>query len=114
MMKVAMVTDHALVRYIERVLGFDLEEYGSNDHERLQRLRAEGVDLNELRNQIFTKTVQLGCELGANFVRRHDSILVIRHGWVITVLPKEARPKCQDYRSPSSKKLTSARGWSNE
>lgn len=62
-----LVTDHAVLRYMERIMGFDVEAI---------RREIEG-ERRELKAKI---------DLGASSVKRDDCVLVIRNKQVVTVL----------------------------
>lgn len=87
------VTDHAVIRFLERVLGWDFSEYapGMADHEVVRQLETDGIDIEAVRATILTETVMLAGRLGATKVHRHDSTVVLEDSRVITILPKEAR-----------------------
>lgn len=65
------VTDHAVVRYFERVLG---------------------VDVDLIRKELSSPTVQLADRIGAPFViLKSGHRAAIRDGCVQTILPKRER-----------------------
>lgn len=65
------VTDHAIVRYLERV---------------------KGIDMDIIRAEIDTPTVEIAVEFGApTVIGRDGHRRIIRDGVVQTVLPKRGR-----------------------
>lgn len=59
------ITDHAVLRYIERV---------------------HGVDVEKIRSQLLTDAVKLAARTGASKVKRHDCTLVLKSDAVVTVV----------------------------
>ena len=60
------VTDHALIRYLERHHGFDLDKY---------------------RRELMTKTVREAIRAGATSVKMKGGTLVLRGSTVVTFKP---------------------------
>lgn len=60
-----LISDHALLRYIERVCG---------------------VDVTELRRIITTEELRLAIKMKATALKTQDCTFVIRNGQVVTVL----------------------------
>jgi len=70
-MEPGAVTDHALVRYIERVHGYNLDP---------------------IRQMLLSPAVVTACKLGSgNVILEGGHKAVVRDGKVISVLPKGAR-----------------------
>lgn len=65
------VSDHAVVRYLERVVGFDVEA---------------------LRRRILTPTVEAAIRSGVTRIRTADGVIVVRQGLVTSYLPRENGP----------------------
>ena len=66
--KLPMVSEHAIIRYLERV---------------------KGVDINEIKNEILTENVKTMMEFSNNkhiTVKRGDHTLVIDNNTVVTVI----------------------------
>lgn len=59
------ISDHALIRYAERILGLDIQK---------------------LRTQIMTKENYLALQLGATLIVANDIKLVAREGKIVTVI----------------------------
>jgi len=75
------VTDHAVLRWLERV---------------------EGIDIERLRASIGGSGT-VGAEHGARFVVVPGAKLVIDHGWVVTVYARDAgesRPDAREIAEP--------------
>lgn len=75
----AQVTDHAVLRFVERVLG---------------------VDVEAIRRHLANPAVDRATEFGASTVILADGTrLKLRDGAVVTVLPKRRVPKCKRGRN---------------
>lgn len=66
------VTDHAVIRYLERHYGFDFEK---------------------MRAQLDTPTVRLAAKMKARSVKFNGGRLIIENDTVITYLPSKAERK---------------------
>jgi hypothetical protein len=66
------VSDHAVLRYMERV---------------------HGIDVEQLRGLILTETVEKAIRAGASAVRVDGMTYVIKGATIVTVLGSEQRPK---------------------
>lgn len=71
------VTDHALLRWMERV---------------------KGIDLDAIRAEIATPDIRAAIAAGVRSVVTHGHTLVIENGFVITVLLPGMRPKNKGHR----------------
>lgn len=66
------ITDHALVRFLERVYG---------------------VDVEQVRATMQTDAVRKAVVFGSHSVKTIDGTLIIKGGAVVTFLDKDMRPK---------------------
>jgi hypothetical protein len=66
------VSDHALLRYAERILGIDMEE---------------------MRSQILTEATKSALRMGASGVTVNGVKMVAKDGRIVTVLAEGMRPK---------------------
>ncbi len=66
------ISDHALLRYIERIVG---------------------VDMDELRDTILTDQIKAALRLGATGVTVNGIKMIAKDGVIVTVLSEEARLK---------------------
>lgn len=69
----SVVSDHVVLRYMERVLGFDF---------------------GRIRSRILTHNVQMAIDVGANRIPCDDDkayVLVIKSGRIITVMERDKR-----------------------
>lgn len=64
------VSDHAILRYLERV---------------------KGVDIEAIRAELTSPIIVTAMEQGCNTVLRHDCRLKLKGDTVVTVLPKRGR-----------------------
>lgn len=64
------VSDHAIVRYMERALG---------------------IDMDRIRAQIMSPMVESAMQAGVTRVRTSEGVFVLRDGTVISFLPSESR-----------------------
>lgn len=95
----AMVTDHAIVRWLERVEGYDFddirEELGpkgkiSMDTRILNYLANKyGLFRGHVIYRIATKQVRNAIKIGAKKVHRGNQTLVINGGVVVTLVPRK-------------------------
>lgn len=91
------ITDHALLRYLERVKGLDVARARAprskktgrplNDHEVLKRLEKSGLDIESIRHSLLTPNVSAAIAVGAKSVVCGDHRFVIRNSVVVTTAP---------------------------
>ena len=95
------VTDHAVLRYLERVVRLDTSaarrEHSTNAAVLGAVVRAYGLDLAAVRSRILTPEAQQAIHAGACKFQTQDYTLVIQSQRVITII--EGRI----YRSPARK-----------
>ncbi len=97
-----MVTDHAILRYIERVQGLDLahlaSQYGfrgPDDYRLVGQLNHDGyIDRRQIAEDILTPLVRAVCELGQGNVKTARMVAVIVNGAVVTILPPYSISLC--------------------
>lgn len=65
------VSDHAVVRWLERI---------------------QGVDVDAIRERILDPKVRAACEIGATGIKIDGFEYVIERGSVITIQPAKAQP----------------------
>lgn len=94
----AMITNHAIIRYMERIEGYDFQEIRDD----LEKRGIEITDINILREiysrygltrghinyKIVTKGVKLAIKSGACKIKRGDWELVVKEGVIVTVQPR--------------------------
>lgn len=90
-----IITDHALLRYLERVEGIDVEQARrqasspkrpANDHEVIAWLSTYGQhDLQAMRDSLVTPQLKMAIQAGARVVNRGDYRYVIRSSVVVTI-----------------------------
>lgn len=93
-----MVTDHAMVRFLERVEGYDLTEIRDalaggglepQDHEILDMLEIEyGLTRDYLVNRVAPETVRNAVKAGAKRIRMGQWTWVIVERRVVTIEPR--------------------------
>lgn len=97
----AWITDHALLRYLERVEGLDVRgaraqaarERGvpdATDTQVLGRLVLDGVDIEAYRRSLLTPKVRAAISVGAKSVVCGDHRFIIRDRSVVTTAPFRA------------------------
>lgn len=89
-MTVGPITDHAVIRFLERHDGFDLRSVrtlvGRRDGDALAYLAVRcGIDVGAVRRRMLTPHVAAGLRLGASSVVVGSVRLVIANGRVVTV-----------------------------
>ena len=93
------VSDHAILRYLERVQGIDvaalMAQYGAtpfNDYRLVGQLHHDGyIDRHAIADAILTPTVRAVCRIGTGNVKTDRMVAVIIDHKVITILPARAR-----------------------
>ena len=90
------ITDHALLRYLERGLGLDLDEWRRSDHDDdwaiIGHMKADGLNTVALKEELLTRDggALLGAiKTGAVGYRLGDVVFLIRKGFVISVVPAD-------------------------
>ncbi len=93
-----MVTDHVIVRWLERVEGYDFDDIRKSlgngkknvtDKQILRHLADNfGLFRGHVIYRIATKQVKAAIKLGATKVNRGDWTLVINQGVVVTLVPR--------------------------
>lgn len=94
-----IVRNHAVIRWIERVMGHDLtlhreavrEVYGERDDSALLRLLAlDGFDIDAIRAKILTDEVKAAIDAGMTVIPVGGNfVLYIRDRRIVTVLDRE-------------------------
>lgn len=64
----AYVSDHAILRYLERV---------------------RGIDIEAVRAELTSPTIDVACREGCDTILRHDCVLILHGDVVQTVLTKQ-------------------------
>lgn len=101
------VTDHAVVRYFERVHSIDFAAVfpdATHDGERVAQLSSYlDIPVSDLRDLVCPPRIQAGLLLGATLVRSDRYRMVCAGGRVVTVLPpvikskRRRRPACLEF-----------------
>ena len=97
-----MVTDHAILRYIERVQGLDLTGLaaqfgltGADDYRLVGALNQAGyIDRRQIAADILTPLVRSVCKFGRGNVKTSRMVVVIGSGSVVTILPPNTLSRC--------------------
>jgi len=94
-----IVTDHVIVRWLERVEGYDfddikkeLKEEGKEDGDRqiLEYLADKfGLFRGHVIFRIATKQVRNAIQMGAKRIHRGNQTLVISDGRIVTLTPRK-------------------------
>lgn len=116
----ALITAHAMVRWLERAEGRDLRAmrqaferhrgHAPDDGELLQFLSLyTGERLGEVRARIMTPALRTAIALGASKVRRGRVWLVIAGGCVVTVLYRRRSILFRDHSRPGKWHQTKGR-----
>lgn len=95
----AMVTDHAIVRWLERIEGYDFDDIRSQieakgkkatDKRVLDHLADKyGLFRGHVIFRIATKQVRNAIKMGASKVHRGNQTLVISRGQIVTLTPRK-------------------------
>lgn len=92
-----MVSDHAIARYVERVLGVSLPGNvcaAFNKKQLAEKLcEAVGVSIFAVCKRIMTPAVATACRLNARGVRTADCEVRIRGGIVVTIIVEDPRKR---------------------
>lgn len=92
-----LVTDHAIVRWLQRVqrIGDVLDRAfpaGAPDRVLAEHgCRTLGISLAEAREAICPRRLRAGIAMGAHVVRGADRTLIVRGGRVVTTLAREQK-----------------------
>lgn len=87
------ITDHALLRYFERVKGMDVRRAraalgdGAKDRHVLASLAASGINIESYRRKLLTPKVLAAIAVGAKSVVCGAHRFIIRDGMVVTTAP---------------------------
>ena len=96
-----MVTDHAVIRFLERVEGYDFQDVkdelkakGLDDNdERLlltELYRKYGLTRGHVSYKIAPKEVRLAIKAGAIRIKRGNFVWIVRDGAIITIEPRKS------------------------
>lgn len=92
----AIISDHALLRYLQRVKGVDVAQYrrmahgGASDYHILQAIeRVTGCDIEALRGRLLTPSVQAAVNIGAAGVVIGGARFKIKAGKVVTAFSQD-------------------------
>lgn len=92
-----LVTYHAVTRYVQRVLGVEVEGHDKHPRREAERhCHAIGRTVDDIRREIMSPCVALACAMGVSEVRTRGFIAKLAdNGAVLTIMVPPPRARMQ-------------------
>ena len=96
------VTYHAVTRYVQRVVGHELDESGSPLECAERHAAAIGMSIDDIRRIVLCPEVRAAISLGVSRAKTaHFAVRITKDGVVVTVLPLQEKPCRRKLKIPS-------------